>query len=523
VSVPYTRKTWYNAPDTRTPISGDSLTDFERRVAAGFAAVPEAGSGTGGASSRDAVGVAALFAALDMKDPRPLSVYICSDSTGVPVAAWQEAAWKALLASHYPERQALVRRATTGGTLAAAVQWQAGASGSGGGGTTVREKIVVLQDTFAGQPGELVGTTATGAAGGAWATATGGTGQFTRATTASSFVESTAGRVADIAKSDYILYAPSDATAEGDLDVTLRVSTNSASAVTTRLFPLRKATFDGTRIEVVASSAGTSVTVFARTSGVTRTLGSITGTPIPLNTVNNFVRIKHAVVANADGTGTLTVTVGSQVGTFALTAADMTQWATCDRFEFASTDPTFRMATVTVNSFKTTTSGGTATGGLPPITIYNLSASGQTAQWQQDRIPALFPARPDLVMNNHGMNYEADAPDVYLAKLAAFESAVAAAFDDAVPHWYVSPNTRVPAAGVPSDRVPSHRARTVALRSWTASRGTPYSGVYERFAQRSDDGAGILLDDKHPDATGNALGTGVVRADLAAQSKRVPA
>jgi hypothetical protein len=522
MAVPYTRKTWYNSPDTRTPISGDGLNDFERRVAAGFAAVPEGGTGGSGASSRDAVGVAALFASLDMKDPRPLSVYICSDSTGIPVAAWQEAAWKALLASNYPERQAQVRRATTGGTLAAAVQWQAGTSG-GGGGTPVREKITVLQDTFAGQPGELVGTTPTGPAGGNWSTITGGTGQFTRATTASSFVESTSGRVADIGKSDYVLYAASDATAESDLDVTLRVSTNSSTAVTTRLFPIRKANNDGTRIEVVASSAGTSVTVYARTSAVTRTLGSITGTPIPLNTVNNFVRIKHAIVADASGgTGVLTVTVGAQSASFPLTAADMTAYSSGDRFEFASTDPTFRMATVTASSYRTTTSGG-GTGGLPPITIYNLSASGQTAQWQQDRIGALFPARPDLVMNNHGMNYEADAPDVYLAKLAAFESAVAAAFDDAVPHWYVSPNTRVPASGVPSDRVPSHRARTVALRSWTASRGTPYSGVYERFAQRSDDGAGILLDDKHPDATGNALGTGVVRADLAACSKRVPA
>lgn len=523
MGITFARKTWYNSPDTRTPLNADGMNDLERRVTTSFANVPEGGvGGTGTAGSRDEVGVAALFAALDMREPRALSVYIPSDSTGVPVGAWQEAAWKALLAERYPERQAFVRRANVGtGKLDAAVQWQAGTSGSGGGSTT-REKITVLQDTFAGQAGELVGTTPTGASGGPWATSTSGTGQFTRSTTASSFVESTSGRVADINKSDFVLYAASDATAESEFDVTLRLSTNSASAVTTRLFPVRKLNNDGTRIEVVASSAGTSVAVFARTNGTTRQLGTITGTPIPLNTVNNFVKFTHKITADASGgTGTLTVGVGAQSATFPLTAADMTSYAAGDRFEFASTDPTFRMATVTAFSYKTTTGGGT--GGLPPITVYNLSASGQTAQWQQDRIAALMPARPDLVMGNHGMNYEADTPDVYLAKLTAFESAVAAAFDDAVPFWYVSPNTRVPASGVPSDRVPSHRARTVALRSWCVRRGTPYSGVFERFAQRSDEGAGILLDDKHPDATGNALGVAVVKADLSAQSKRTVA
>jgi hypothetical protein len=522
MGVQYTQKRWQNEPSTATPLNADGMNDLESRISAAFGRVPT-DPAVGGASGLgvDRAAVVDLFTALDMREARPLAVYGVGDSTLVPSGAWGEAAWKAIMAALYPERQAGVRRWNAGtGKLDAFVQWQAG-TGTGGG-TTTREKVTVFQDTFSGVASELVGTTPTGPNGGPYGTSTAATGQYERAFTASPFVQPIAGRTADIAKSVFGLFAASDATAESEFTTTLRLSTNNAAAQTTRIFPLRKTNFDGTRIEVVASSAGTSVTVFARSANTTRTMGQVTGTPIPLNTVNNFVTIKHVLTADATGgTGTLAVTINSVTATFPVTAAEMTAWASCDRWEFASTDPTFRLATTTASSYKTTTSAGT--GGLPPLTFYNLGASGMDIQYQQDRISAMMPVRPDLVMGNHGMNYEAETGGTYLPKLAAYESAVRAAFDDAVGFWYVSPNVRIAATGVPADRVPALQARVIALREWAARRGSPYSGIYERFIQRPDGGAGLLSDDKHPTAAGYALGAAVVQADLTAQSERVPA
>jgi hypothetical protein len=466
----------------------------------------------------DQAGVDRLFASLDMRDPRPLNVYVVSDSTGVPTTAWSEASWKAIMAALYPERQAgIVRWNDALQKLDPFQEWQ-----SGTGGTQVRSKIRILEENFSGVAAEVVGTAPTPVGGSAWQ---GATGQYGRAFTASPFMEPTAGRVADLTKSVYVQPVAHDADAESEFYFTIRVSTNSSTTQTTRVWPLRRANEDGPRFEVVASSAGTSVTMFARTGSVTRTLGSVTGAPIPLNTAFNLVNVVHAITKDAanPGQGILTVTVGSQTGTFPLTAADMTSWAQADRFEVVSTDPTFRLANIRADGYKTTTQAPAGGELLPPLTVYNLSVAGKVDQYQLDRLAAMFPtsARPDLVMMGHGMNYEADTPTTYLGKFAAFRAAVRTRFDAGVPFWYVSPNIRLAGeSGVPADRVPAHRARCVALREWTGLTDAPYSGVFEKFAQRTDLGAAWLLDFKHPNALGNAQTTETVRADLRARSRR---
>jgi hypothetical protein len=470
------------------------------------------------ASRIDQAGVDRLFASLDMRDPRPLSVFVVSDSTGVPTTAWSEASWKAIMAALYPERQAgVIRWNDALQKLDPFLEWQ-----SGTGGTQVRAKLRILEENFGGVNAEIVGTAPTPVGGSAWQ---GATGQYGRQFTASAFMEPTAGRTADITKTVFVQPLAHDADAETDAYFTIRVSTNNATAQTTRVWPLKRSNEDGARFEVVASSAGTSVTVFARTGGVTRTLGLITGVPIPLNTANNIVYVQHTITKDAAnaGQGYLAVTVGAQTATFPLTAADMTSWALADRFEVASTDPTFRLANVRMDGYKTTTQAPAGGELLPPLTVYNLSVAGKVDQYQLDRLALMFPStvRPDLVMMGHGMNYEADTPTVYLGKFGTFRTAVRSRYDAAVPFWYVSPNIRLAGeSGVPADRVPAHRTRCIALREWAGLTDAPYSGVFEKFAQRTDLGAAWLLDFKHPNATGNASATETVRADLRARSKR---
>jgi hypothetical protein len=504
--------------------AGTRITTVDSRVTGVAARVTTLETATPPASTTptsrvDQAGVDRLFASLDMRDPRALNVYVVSDSTGVPPLAWTEASWKAIMAAVYPERQAgVIRWNDTLQKLDPFLEWQ-----SGTGGTQVRSKIRVLEENFSGVNAEIVGTAPTPTGGSAWQ---GATGQYGRQFTASAFMEPQAGRTADLSKIVYVQPLAHDLDAESEVRFTLRLSTNSAAQQTTRVWPLRRSNEDGTRFEVVASSAGTSVTVFARTNSVTRTLGNITNVPIPLNTPNNIVYVTHTITKDAAnaGAGFLTVLVGSQTATFPLTAADMTSWANADQFAAASTDPTFRLANLFMDAYKTTTQAPTGGEILPPLTVYNLSVAGKTDQYQLDRLAAMFPttAPPDLVMMGHGMNYDADTPAQYLTRFGTFRTAVRSRFTGAVPFWYVSPNIRIVGeAGVPSYSVPAHRARCVALREWAGLTDAPYSGVYERYAQRTDLGASWLLDFKHPNATGNAAGTEAVRADLRARSERL--
>lgn len=136
------------------------------------------------------------------------------------------------------------------------------------------------------------------------------------------------------------------------------------------------------------------------------------------------------------------------------------------------------------------------------VTALNGAFAGSQLSYQRDRVATLYPSTTpiDVLVIGSGLNYGTATPATYLAAIDEFVAAFRAVQPDAE-IVIASQNQRFS----PANNIETHRARSVALAAYAASRGFGYIANAERYAQYLDSGASMIIADGiHPYEGGRA-------------------
>lgn len=136
-----------------------------------------------------------------------------------------------------------------------------------------------------------------------------------------------------------------------------------------------------------------------------------------------------------------------------------------------------------------------------PVTIWNMSAPGQSANYPEPMIRKAVPERPDLVIYNYGHNNTPDDIDV---QLYATMQAVKRAYGD-VPGVLIAQN--------PSTTDLSQRQRETVwkvIHEVGPGNGMPVVDVFHPFESAPGPVGRLLVDGTHPNAAGGRLWAQVV-------------
>jgi hypothetical protein len=133
--------------------------------------------------------------------------------------------------------------------------------------------------------------------------------------------------------------------------------------------------------------------------------------------------------------------------------------------------------------------------GARRVTIWNGSKHGSQGQYARDRIRAMQPVAPDLIIYNYGHNKSTDG---VVADIEALNQSAQARWRANVPFVVMLQN---PAQGT---REGSSAAAVEAIRAWAKPRGVAVIDVPTAFA--ANGGASVLLaDEVHPNASGSKV------------------
>ena len=155
---------------------------------------------------------------------------------------------------------------------------------------------------------------------------------------------------------------------------------------------------------------------------------------------------------------------------------------------------------------------GQLTAGELDLTGYAMDVSnsawgGSRADTSVTNIDLLFPVRPDLVMINHGHNYDSTwTPATYLADIQAFVDALNTKYPPLtvggplIPVAIASQNPSFLGTAGGSIEKPWHLPRMMAIRNYAAKMGWGYIPMYEAFNGLGDGGHSLIrtLDGVHP-------------------------
>ncbi|KTR47310.1 SGNH/GDSL hydrolase family protein [Curtobacterium oceanosedimentum] len=456
-----------------------------------------------GAVPLNSVSTDATIGALDMGKNAAITIAAAGDSIGMlyPATSWFEGAFKDLFANLWFERPVNLRRwDAANNVLAAPTVVQAGGRTSGG----TQTGVTVFSESFnkktaTGTVAEAVGTVPE--TGGPWQGPS-GTYVVSQPADTVGVLQVAAGVTPSLANPIFATMAQAPANPDHVTQRATRISTNSATTAEAFYWSILKTNGDGVRLHLVASSTTTAtLTLEVVTNGVVRTIGTLTNA-LASNTQDQ-VPVLTVTVSGTAISATSKIGSNAAVSTSGtLTADEVTALTGWTRVGIATTELRYRddyiVVTATVSSYNAPS--------VPPVLLINGCANGTTTEYQQARIPQMYPVRPDLFLIGHGMNHTDETPTVFLGKVQALVDALLAVYPD-VPIGIITENPRYPAPdGAPASRPADHLARQVALRTYARSKGWFVADAFTYFTKQSDAGYSWVqaADGKHPNTAGQA-------------------
>ncbi|PPF56101.1 hypothetical protein C5B94_04045 [Clavibacter michiganensis] len=481
------------------------------------------GPGTAPTAVRNAI------AKLDDKDPAKWVLAIAADSTADEADEWPGGV-KQAFADLWPERAVAERRFNKAtDEYVTQVTWQ---NGTGSPGTvviappsnedtvTITNKVV-FSDDFRRTSTDVVGSSPQ--TGGTWQ---GPTGQHrvTMPTTTEGVVEGLTGRT-DINQRIYAAAATHPTGADGIWSTLIRLTTKSDGSRTDFYGPLVSTTGSGVylRLAYGIKQATHLLELVGRVGSAERVLATFPAGTLTEDKADQILEARIEI----QGTAKVTAKLGTQEISGTVTQQELDAWAGWDRVQFASTDPRFRLDYVVAvaSTIKTTPAQtGTPTDVVPGVglqaAVYNGAIAGSIISAQLERIAKLYPVKPDLLLIGHGLNYTTTTPADFLAAIQDFVDAFLTKWPGTA-IGILTQNPRYQVDGVPTDRVPAHKARQDAIAAYAAAKGWLYIDTFSAFMALPGGGKSYVdADGVHPNAEGRALQRGLVTAAITAASTR---
>jgi hypothetical protein len=483
----------------------------------------------------EVTGLSNAFKRLADKTSKRFVIAILGDSTATEPDESPSGALKTFLAAKTPERAVTCRTwSVANGKLNDQTIWQQGSGtpgvspgspgGGSGGGGTVRK--VVFSDTFnRGGPltaAELIGSTPE--IGNAWAGPTGWYRTYNNAVG-----DVAPGVTPDYANPAIAKHLNHDGK-NGRSAILYRLDASKTAVTRSRFYGMMA---DTTTIfvEFVLSSTSREMKLYYEVPGEPydaipdRELASFPADAMLAGGVDQFVNVSIDLTGK---TVTATISTTTAAGV-ALTPATVTgtltdaERATIDGWDgsgISSNDPRFRYENHISNADITTAGTGTSStsdsgtpGSGPQASVYNLSIDGSVLDAQMEILDQGLPLAPDVIIIQHGLNYGADTPAVYLAKMGTALGTLRDKYPSAE-FAFVIENPRFPMAGVPASRVTDHAARNLALPAYLKLGDIAYADTFADWTALADGGASLVIDDKHPNTAGRLRQNTVVRAML---------
>lgn len=137
-------------------------------------------------------------------------------------------------------------------------------------------------------------------------------------------------------------------------------------------------------------------------------------------------------------------------------------------------------------------------GTLQTLTLWNGARGGANLQYQQNRLPGIFPEPLDVLIVSHGHNNGTQTGSTFTAQLGAFVDTVRQ-YHPAVALVWSSQNPQFPPAPSPH----AHALRQQAARTYALERDWTYAPAFETFHAQPDQGqAWVGADGIHPTTPG---------------------
>ena len=141
-------------------------------------------------------------------------------------------------------------------------------------------------------------------------------------------------------------------------------------------------------------------------------------------------------------------------------------------------------------------------GTLQTLTMWNAARGGANLQYQQDRLPHIFPEPLDLLIIAHGHNNGSQSGAAFTASLGTFVTAFREYHPDAA-LVLSSQNPQFAPAAQPH----AHALRQQAGRAYAIAQAWTYVPVFERFHAQPDQGRSWVIEDGvHPTTPGADVG-----------------
>lgn len=354
-----------------------------------------------------------------------------------------------------------------------------------GTGTPAQPGQGIVSDTFARAAASLGGTTAD--TGQAWS----GTGW------------SVNGSAARVEASGAVVIPAGPA---GDVTVTATLTIDTtAPASGTRTIDLysnylNASNYLWTRI-VVNSTGNVTRTLWKRIGGV--------NTQVAAGPTSDPGGASLGLTANAVNTVPMTISLTGRTLTTTINSGNQLQ-ATITEADFTALGGSVGLASGSIGGIGTTLDNFTVDVPDVPyggqlLRIYNGSHAGSVLAYARDRVAAMFPTIPDVVLINSGHNYSANSPSVYLAAVVEYVTALRAVYPAAL----VIASSQNPQKS-PSTTVKAHTSRLTELRVKALREGWGYLPALEAFLSQPDRGDSLVqADGIHP-----TVGTGATGAQL---------
>lgn len=422
---------------------------------------------------------------------------VAGDSTGNNANEWFDLLAATLASEHIDQRYSIPHWNDPTQTWDAATVIQEGTTPTSG---------VKARDTFDGMSGDLTGRTPT-LGGSVWSNdGSNGVGDWTG--DGSDAIAST-----ETVRGGQLLDMGVSGEMETRIDFTISTAT-VASARSMRFYTGYKSAADNVfgAITVSQSAGAALLSIYKRIGNVSTKISAatdVTSTAIAANTADQAVTVR----VRREGLGvTFTVTKGGVTDTItaALTAEEASTLSAASKGGIAIVQAAPLPVRMTL--FELTLLNAPA---APDAVFYNTSVSGTRLEYQQARLPLLFPERLDVLFLSAGHNYQQQTP----AELhAAIDSFVA----DFRALW---PGTPIILTGQNPEFAPAtarlaHNTRQQSLPAYAKTRGFGYIPVTTAFLAQPNKGRALVLDDGiHPtvgavEDTGSALWRDTVHAYL---------